>query len=79
MKDHNDKRKKKKKSVKPKTFMERYIPKGMRKPVTYLVVGAVGCGTVSHLLHLPKDDQTIPLTLAPGLKLVSGTASSTST
>ena len=68
----------KKKGAKSKTFIDRYVPKGAVKPLVWVVAYGVVSGTVANLLHLPKDDRSIPLTLAPGLKVASGTASSTS-
>jgi hypothetical protein len=70
---------KKKKGVKPKTFIERYVRKQAVKPLAWVVAYGVASGTIADLLHLPKDDRSIPLTLAPGLKLASGTASTGST
>lgn len=47
--------------------------------ITYKVAGVavtLGLGTAVYLAHLPKDDPTLPLTLAPGLKFAATTSSS---
>jgi hypothetical protein len=42
------------------------------------VAAGLTLGAVIQLAHLPKDDPTLPFTLAPGLKFMVGTTAGSS-